>query len=447
MRRLAVKIFLSFWLIHAVIFVVLGLVRSERGPEFLVKDVRRHGRMAVEMLDRDGPQGCATLLSLFESHDGLRLTIYDGHQRVTCGSGTIEDGDATLAAKPDGYTERHGTRDLAVVRLGAPGGGSHVVVAATLPGIREDRAPGFPYDLLVTAAVVSGIVCFLLARTLTRPLGQVPAASRRLAAGDLAARAGARVGARQDEIGELVRDFDSMADRIASLIHAQSQLLSDISHELRSPLARLNVALELARRKAGGAAGTELDRIQTETERMNGLIGELLELSRAESDARAGRHEPVDLAEIVTEIVADADFEARRHGKSARLDIRSSAALEGDSALLARAIENVVRNAVRYTPAETAVDVVVAAEPGVVSVSVRDQGPGVPESDLEKIFAPFHRVESARSRGGGGAGLGLAIARRAVVLHGGTIVARNADGGGLLVTVRLPTQQPVSEPR
>ena len=439
MRSLAVKIFLSFWLIHAVIFVVLGLVRSERGASFLTGDLRRHGQMAVEMLERDGPIGCATLLSLFNSHDAMRVSLYDANQGRLCPAKTEgEDADAALATEADGFTGQRDGHRVAVVKLQGSKGATYSAVAVSLPGPRDERLPPFPYDLLITAVVVSGVVCFLLARYLAHPLGQVRAATQRLAAGDLGARAGAGVASRNDEIGDLVRDFDGMAERISSLIHAQSQLLSDISHELRSPLARLNVALELARRKSGAAAGPDLDRIQTETERMNDLIGQLLELSRAESNDRAARVEKVDLEDILNAVAADADFEARRHGKSVTVDIQSAVTLSGDPHLLARAVENVVRNAMRYTAPSTSVEVTLADEPSAATITVRDQGPGVPEGDLERIFAPFHRVESARSRGRGGVGLGLAIARRAVVLHGGTIVARNAEGGGLIVTLRLP---------
>jgi two-component system sensor histidine kinase CpxA len=438
-RSLAVKIFLSFWLIHAVIFVVLGLVRSERGAAFLVGDLRRHGRMAVEMLERDGPVGCATLLSLFESHDNVRLSLYDAERRRLCALAGADVGpDADLLTRTDGYTGLRDGQRVAVVTLQGGRGATYSAVAVSVPRTRDDRQPPFPFDLLLTAVIVSGVVCFVLARYLAHPLGQMRAATQRLAAGDLDARVGAGVGSRNDEIGDLVRDFDAMAVRISSLMHAQSQLLSDISHELRSPLARLNVALELARRKAGDAAVPDLDRIQTETERMNDLIGQLLELSRAESDERAAHVEKVDLEEVLRAVVADADFEARRQGKSVTVDIQSPATVAGDPDLLARAVENVVRNAVRYTAPSTAVEATLTSDPAAVTVTVRDRGPGVPEGDLEKIFAPFHRVESARSRGRGGVGLGLAIAKRAVALHSGTVVARNAEGGGLVVTVRLP---------
>ena len=303
--------------------------------------------------------------------------------------------------------------------------------------------PGFiPTPVLVAALIVSAAVCFLLARHLASPIRRVREASARLAAGDLTARAGALVSARRDEIGGLVRDFDAMAERLSLLVSSQKQLLSDISHELRSPLARLQVAVELARRKAGPDAEKDLNRIEAEGTRMNEMIGRILTLARGDSDTPAVM-ETFDLAEIVAQVAIDTDYEAREAGRKVRVRNSQEAIVSGDPVLLASAIENVVRNGCRYTPPGTSVDISLKVTATSARVSVRDHGPGVPSGETERIFLPFHRVSSSRDRSSGGAGLGLSIAARAAKVHGGQIHAANAEGGGLQVTIELPLYKPL----
>jgi signal transduction histidine kinase len=297
--------------------------------------------------------------------------------------------------------------------------------------------PIIPTPVLVAAVLVSAVVCFLLARHLASPLKRVREASGRLAAGDLHARAGALVRPRRDEIGDVVRDFDAMAERLHLLVSSQKQLLSDISHELRSPLARLQVAVELARRKAGPDAEKHLNRIEVEGTRINEMIGQLLTLARADSDTPPIA-ELADLDQIVKHVASDTDYEARQSGREVHVSDSREALVMGDAALLASAVENVVRNAVRYTPSGTSVDISLEATPTHARIVVRDHGPGVPPDDLERIFLPFHRVGAARDRNSGGTGLGLSIAARAANVHGGSIHAVNAAGGGLQVTISLP---------
>jgi signal transduction histidine kinase len=294
-----------------------------------------------------------------------------------------------------------------------------------------------PAPVLVAAVIVSAIVCFLLARHLASPLKRVREASGRLAAGDLRARAGSMVRPRRDEIGDLVRDFDAMAERLHLLVSAQRQLLSDISHELRSPLARLHVAVELARRKAGPDAENHLNRIEAEGTRMNEMIGQILSLARADGD-RLPVTEQIDLSEVVEQVAADTDYEARQTSREVRVRKTQEAIVLGDAALLASAVENVVRNGCRYTPAGTTVDISLEATSTHGRIVIRDHGPGVPPGETERIFLPFHRVGASRDRESGGVGLGLSIAARAVQAHGGSIRAVNADGGGLEVSIDLP---------
>ena len=299
-----------------------------------------------------------------------------------------------------------------------------------------------PFRLLVIL-VVSGVVCYGVARQLTRRLRIIREGSRRLAAGDLGARIGASLDESDDEASALARDLDQMAERIEGLLGVQQRLLRDVSHELRSPLARLTIALELARQDAGGDVSEHHDRIAREADLLGQLIGEILTLTRLEGETKAQRQaDALDLAELVREVAEDADFEARPSQR--RVEVVSAGQLEllGYAEILRRAVENVVRNAVRFAPSESAVEVrleraLIEGRP-MARLHVRDRGPGVPESYLKEIFQPFFRVSESRDRRSGGSGVGLAITERAVRLHGGSVSAKNADGGGLIVSIALP---------
>jgi signal transduction histidine kinase len=299
---------------------------------------------------------------------------------------------------------------------------------------------------LLAVAATAAAACYGLARYVTRPLAALRSATRALAHGNLAVRVGPTMGRAPEEFTELGRDFDRMAGRLDALVTAERRLLRDISHELRSPLARLSVALGLARQRPDGDPAA-LDRIEREADRLNELIGQLLTLARLESGAREPAREIVDVLAIVREVAEDADFEARGRRRAVHVE-GVEAAVVGDAELLRSAIENVVRNAVRHTADGTAVEVVVRrlfeqSAPGV-RISVRDHGSGVPDRALPYIFEPFYRVSEAREHGTGGVGLGLTIAHRTVRLHGGGVRAANAQGGGLEVEIDLPAQTVLS---
>jgi two-component system sensor histidine kinase CpxA len=279
--------------------------------------------------------------------------------------------------------------------------------------------------LLLTAVVV----CYLLAMYLTTPIRKLREATQRLAAGDLQTRVAPRIGRRRDELADLARDFDEMAERIESLIMSQQRLSRDISHELRSPLARMNVALGIAKQKGSPEVVQQLSRIETEAERLNEMIGRILTLSKLESGAEDYKKEVIDLVEVVASVVEDADFEAKPLGKSVTLNGNGSCLVDGNEALLRSAVENVLRNAVRYTKEGTSVDVSVVKNGGRVRVLVLDHGGGVAEEELRNLFKPFYRIGEARERSTGGIGLGLAIARSAVAAHEGSISAKNTNDG------------------
>ncbi len=320
-------------------------------------------------------------------------------------------------------------------------GAEYVLVAE--PPRRSPPTLLHPAMHLIAIILTGGLFCYWLARYLTSPVTKLRAATQELAKGNLNARVVPKLGGRRDELASLAADFDEMAEKIQTLVDSQRRLLGDISHELSSPLARLNVALELARQRSGAEATTALERIQREAELLNEMIGQLLALTRLESCAEEIRKTEFDLQTLVSEIVTDADFEARARKRSVNFEASQPCAFVGNEQLLRRAIENVVRNAVQYTAEGTEVSVKldcsgIDSERQQVAITIRDQGPGVPESALAKIFQPFYRVDEARDREAGGVGLGLAIADRAVRLHGGKVEAANIAAGGLAVTIVLP---------
>jgi signal transduction histidine kinase len=284
----------------------------------------------------------------------------------------------------------------------------------------------------------------MLARYIVSPVVKLRAVTRQLTEGDLSARVGPLMGNRHDELADMGRDFDAMAARIEALLGAQARLLRDISHELRSPLARLGVALDLLRKRTPPEAETHLSRIEREAARLNEMIGQLLSLSRWETGADGARARRVDLAALVREVSEDADFEARSQNRSVEISECDACETKGTPALLRSAFENVVRNAVRHTPEGTSVKVSLscADDASEALLRVRDEGPGVPVESLKEIFRPFYRVDDSRTRETGGVGLGLAITERAVRLHGGAVSAANVNGGGFAVEIRLPLVSP-----
>jgi Signal transduction histidine kinase len=271
-------------------------------------------------------------------------------------------------------------------------------------------------------------------------------AARELATGKLNARVKASSSQSRlfsgDEFAALMHDFNHMAERLESLVGAQKLLLRDVSHELRSPLARLSVALELAREDAGQEMVPHLDRIERETEKLNLLIGQLLTLSSMEAMERQQNFRPFSLNHLVERMIPDAQFEAQQRQCSVVFHAEIECTVQGNEELLYRAIENVVRNAIRYTENGTEVEIDLSTAkigdgPGVV-LAVSDRGPGIPPDQLEAVFHPFRRVDSARSPDTGGFGVGLAIADRAVRLHNGEVVASAREGGGAVIRMTLP---------
>ena len=292
--------------------------------------------------------------------------------------------------------------------------------------------------LVVLAALATALP---LARYLSSPIMRLQNTSRALAAGALETRVGEPFTRRKDEVGTLARDFDTMAERIQELVTAKETLLRDVSHEFRSPLARIRMALALAERKASESSQSDLLRIERETERLDELVGEVMALARLRSQPVV-KTEHIALDELVSEIVENARFEYPK--AELRYEARAVPQLQGNRTELTRAIENVIRNALNHAGSTegAAVDVNLQTAAGQIEIRVADRGPGVPEPDLERIFEPFYRVDESRDHQSGGQGIGLAIAASVLELHGGRIVARNRSGGGLEVKLELPPDKP-----
>ncbi len=455
MRSLFWKIFLSFWIVQAAIiattllaFRAFSVDPQPPGLQSFGDALALSGWNALQIYKRSGSAALDSCLQELQVSSGAEINILG------------PDGTALSGAKPFSQEERRiadlarRSKKLEFGRYGAgailarpivtTGDDSSYIVVARLP--RRDPAPGPSWRRslrdLATAIAISGAACFLLARYLSAPIVRLRAAAQQLSKGDLTARAGRPNEKRGDEITDLVGDFDQMATQIESLVHAQKQLMSDVSHELRSPLTRINLGLELMRKIDHPSVPAAIERLEQETERLNEMIGKLLVLSRFEAGEPLVEKTVVQIDSLVRTIVADADFEARNRSRSVVLREAEPCAVLGNAELLRSAFENIIRNAIRYTAEGTMVEVrlTVSSTPNdlVAKIKVRDHGPGVPDDCLEDLFRPFYRLDESRERNTGGVGLGLAIARRAIALHGGQVIARNELDGGLGVDITLP---------
>lgn len=288
---------------------------------------------------------------------------------------------------------------------------------------------------LVSGVLVVIFVAWLAARWLTGPINRLRSASLELASGDLETRVDSSVSTRRDELGELARDFDNMAQQINALISSNQRLIRDISHELRTPLARLHVALELARDTNNP---DYLDRIAKDAQQLDEMLADILTLSKLDL-GESESFQNVELDLLLCDLVEDAQFEAQ--GKDITVDCNATAGIwvNGSPSLLSSAIENVVRNAIRYTPENGHIQVNLTRNANQAVITITDNGPGVPDTELDKIFRPFHRIEHSRDRQSGGHGVGLAICAAAVANHNGSVCAENSQEGGLKVTIKLPT--------
>ncbi len=451
MRTLFFKIFIIFWIAQSLIFVISTTViiksRSPRPDFFLnaVFDGMRSASAEAASVYESG--GCDALSRMRRPPDNI-VVLEDESGKELCGDSRLSSLPAN-AGSSEISGRQVGDRYVWSAPVTAKSGrGYRYVLSVPRHGRQHpwyEDLLHFAFPQLPVAIAVGGLTTFVLVLIFTRPLIRLRKAARELASGNLHARVketGGKSGvAPGDEFHGLVHDFNHMAERLQSLVDAHKLLLRDVSHELRSPLARLSVALELGREDADATMVHHLDRMERETERLNQLIGQLLTLSSMEAVESVERSEPVSLRQVLEEMLPDAQYEARQRDTSVVLHAECDGVIEGRRELLYRAVENVLRNAVRYTDAGSAVEVKLyeskAGADRMAIVEVSDRGPGIPDAERESILRPFYRLDQARSEHTGGFGVGLAIADRAVKLHKGQLEILNRDEGGAIIRMRF----------
>jgi two-component system, OmpR family, sensor histidine kinase CpxA len=468
MHRLHVKIFLWFWLAVVVVTATLGTLtelthsRAEddrRWEEKYRPRVDLWARQETQILRREGPKGLERYVGSFQSDPGVLNYIFDAEGREVLGrvpppqvTGVV----TAMAESTTGVQEVDAAERIIAERIIDARGNSHVVVvdfpspSLLSRSLFEFLSTDFyttgidstSLGRAIAVVAVAGVFCFLLAQHIARPIDRLRSAARRIADEQLQTRVDGSVLDRKDELADLGRDFDRMAERIEGLVTAQRHLLGDVSHALRSPLARLNVALGLARQRSGEPTSIHLDRIELEADRLNSLIGQLLKMARVDSGVDVEAPTEFDLGGVIEEVGADAGYEARHRGCTVRFTPNGACLVLGAREMLRGAVENVVRNAVRHTADRSAVEISMdrheAAGQRHAVIRVRDHGPGVPEAALDGLFVPFHRATNGASSHKDGTGLGLAITKRTFEVHHGHVSAANAADGGLVVTLQLP---------
>ena len=452
MHSLFLRFFLSFWLVIGIIIGAAatgGFWYAERVRE-AIDDFHLGDSMlgASAALETGGRIGLADWLGKFPKTRGITLYVLDDQgndilrRPVSTGISRAYRRDREhMRARNAGRAEpRNLRRPRPLPQLVAASGDTYTffVSFSRIPeaiwGSTDVRLL-----LLIFALLVSGVVSYALATAIARPVRKLRNATVTLADGDLQVRVAESIGNRRDEFGMLARDFDSMASKLQHAAEQQIELSRNISHELRSPLARMRVAVELARRKAGDLS--EFVRLDDEAERLDALIGQILSYTKL--DANPGSDAvTVDLNEVVNEVAENVNFECKADGAkgvTVVTDASISTQISGYYEVLVSAVENIVRNAVRHSPPAGVVRIGVESDGTKASIEVVDNGTGVAVDDLPRLFDPFYRTnESAKADANGGTGLGLAIARRAVELHDGQIVAHNRESGGLSVLITLP---------
>ncbi|MFZ0273679.1 MAG: ATP-binding protein [Acidobacteriaceae bacterium] len=451
MRSLFLKIFLWFWatVIATGVALILTFILEPRSVPSrwratLTDTARYSGTLAVETTERDGAGSASAYLEQVNHETHMSACLFDHAGSVIAGNACSSFQSMTShvnASQDSDFSLKYGIARIAFFLRG-PSGRDYIFATELPAGPRAAFGINRAAILLQwgVALLVSGLICSLLTRYLTAPILRLREMSQKLAAGDLSVRTGSELTHRRDEIGDLVRDFNAMASRIEELISRQRQLISDVSHELRSPLARLNVALDLSRERKGDDPAFE--HMQEDLGLLDEMIRRLLTIAKLDMSAAQVPMVEFDLAELVAQIATNAEFESRGPNGGIRLTSSGPCIVRGSAELLHSAIENVVRNAIRYTESGTFVEVGLECESSSggasARLSVRDHGPGVPESELQNIFLPFYRLPGARDRQSGGTGLGLAIADRVVRIHGGIIRAENAAPHGLKMEIVLP---------
>lgn len=443
MGRLFWKLFFAFWLAFVVIgfgaLISFKLYRDYLEWELFEHSARPEVHTIASTLEEEGEEAALGLIrEIHRARKRLYIMVVDSNEQSLPGLPMHPRAARALKeARLDPL--RFPTR-----KVTTPQGKTYTVIAldpqnrGLADNTRREYWLTMQWMGLSISVIVCLLICFGLARYLSRPIKQLSSASRNFSDGNLTLRVSPALGGRKDEIADLAGDFDNMAEKLQNLIDGQKRLLRDVSHELRSPLARLQMAVGLARkRRQHNLESAELDRIEKDVSRLEDLVKQVLTLSQLETDLPDVHKDCVDINELVCAVVEDANFEAQQ--RNCRVLLTSGVELEmmASAELLHQALENIVRNAVRYTESGNDVEVSTGQVDTRLIIEVCDKGPGVPDDQLSSLFEPFVRLNAAREHTGG-FGLGLAIAQRAIARHGGRISARNRASGGLCVCIELP---------
>jgi two-component system sensor histidine kinase CpxA len=456
MYRLFLTIFLWFWVtawaILAIVFVVNRLTgtRQVSPPNMYATVAPILAAEAVKAYESEGPEGFARFSRGSTDNPERQLFLLDGLNRDVLSRPLTADGIRAVHAAKDGQLvvlRAH----IAAYKFVSASGKPYTLVLQLKPRLREitDALLGQGISYAISMILLITLLCFALAYHIALPIHRIQTTARKVAEGDLKARVPASVSRRFDELAALAKDFDSMVGRLDVLIQTQKNLLNSVSHELRSPLARINLSLAILKRRSMPASDDMFQRLDRDVARIDLLMGQLLTLSRLEAGLSSAKREDVDFVQLLMETAADSSFEAQASGKSVRLRAKGSVILgNADPYALRSACENVIRNAVRFTQTGTEVEVVLeidgSAQEPLALLFVRDHGPGVPEDSLEAIFQPFYRI-NGEAEATGGNGLGLAIAAEAIRLHRGKIYAANLLPTGLEVKIQLPNAYDVAD--
>jgi two-component system sensor histidine kinase CpxA len=444
-RRLFWKIFLPFWVAQAILLGALYLrvhYRISSEHPWWIQPERREmpvlASLAAQRFEQAGPAGEAKLLDGLSLPHRSRFWLLDGSGNELTGR-IVPDRvlrDAAAADKQEGLYHSYEANVLAT-RV-TTDHGQYLLIAELTPPPLSERIPGDLLWTLKLGTIFSAIICLLIAHYLTKPIERMRDATHELARGNLDIRAGENLGNRQDEIADLVRDFDTMAGELRNQIQSERNLLSGVSHELRSPIARIRLALALARNADEPEHAEMLDRIEQDTIQLDSMLERILTVARLESGQQKPKFEPLSLNDVVDDVLHDANFEAAATGAEITYRPGAEIKVNGDPGLLRSAVENVVRNAIFYSGKEGKIVVFLFSSERDAVISIRDNGPGVPENALPLLFKPFYRVDDSRGTNTGGMGLGLAIVRNAAAIHGGSVSAKNVLPHGLEVELRLP---------
>jgi two-component system sensor histidine kinase CpxA len=456
MRGLFFKVFIIFWIAQSMIFVISTalIVRHHFDrPDVVFDALYSNLQNEAAKASAAYESGSCEAFSAYGASIGQTIALEGSSGEDLCGGAGIEQAGQRTPIPTRIVGGQVGRQYVWRVPVSSAGGRQFVFLLSrphqpqVEPWYHDFLRFSFPQ--LPVAIVVGGFTTFVLVLLFTRPVVRLRKAARELASGKLSARvvwpgSQSRIFA-GDEIQALIHDFNHMAERLESLVDAQKLLLRDVSHELRSPLARLSVALELAREDSDPAATPHLERIERETERLNLLIGQLLTLSSMEAIERVENLETLSLNRLIERMLPDAEYEARQRQCTVAFHASDECFISANQELLYRAIENVVRNAIRFTENGTAVEIKLGRSngSGQVEIEVSDRGPGIPEDKREAILRPFYRVDYARSPTTGGFGVGLAIADRAVRLHHGGLCASNRPDGGATFRITLPASDDI----